>query len=784
MRIFRRYILSEVFSHTLLGGVLFTFVLFMRPLPQILELIVRNSASPFDVLQLFLYTIPNTLTATVPMAVLVGILLGLSRMSADSEITAMRAVGIGVFRFVRIVSILAIAGWLLGLFNSLYLAPRADLALVRLENSLKSSQAAYEVQPRVFYEDFRNYVLYIQDSHVGSHGSLWRHVFLADLSQPINPLITIANSAAVVSGPNQTLLMSMHDGSQHQTFPDDLNLYTISTFNQMDLPLQTGSNDDNHIGHMDSPLLSMGNRELLDKARHAASHADARTYLIELNRRFSYPAACIVLMLVGVPLGLTSKRGGKSTGFVLTILLVFAYYFFSLIGNSLAKQGKMPVFAGVWMANIIFAVAGIFLLWQLSRGGAALEFLTQIVIRINTSATKFFRRWLPQKDPANGSTVSWRPRRALKSRFPLILDDYVMREFLKNFALVLLAFIMLSTIFNFFELLTDIVRNRTPLVTVGAYLINLVPYMINSLTPLCVLVAMLITIGIMNRSSELTAMKATGISLYRVITPVLAISAVLAVGLFFFDETYLPAANRRQEALRSVIKGRPPETFLRPDRKWIFGQQQDNAPERIFYYRFFDPARDVFADLTVFEFQPDTFQLTHRIFANTARWDPQLNNWVFEKGWERNFDGDTTTGYQTFDVRTFHEIHELPTYFKKEDIQSQEMSYAELDSYIRDLSQSGLDTIPLRVQLDYKLAYPLITLVMAILAVPFSLSMGKKGSLAGIAVAIGVAVAYTIIAGLFVELGNINSLPAVLAAWSPDILFGLAGSYLLLRTPT
>jgi lipopolysaccharide export LptBFGC system permease protein LptF len=112
------------------------------------------------------------------------------------------------------------------------------------------------------------------------------------------------------------------------------------------------------------------------------------------------------------------------------------------------------------------------------------------------------------------------------------------------------------------------------------------------------------------------------------------------------------------------------------------------------------------------------------------------------------------------------------------------MSYSELAGYIHDLQQSGFDTTPLRVQLNRKLAYPLLTLVMAILAVPFSLSAGKRGGLAGIGAAIALAIAYWVLAGISENLGNVNSLPAVLAAWSPDLLFAMAGSYLLLRTPT
>ena len=361
----------------------------------------------------------------------------------------------------------------------------------------------------------------------------------------------------------------------------------------------------------------------------------------------------------------------------------------------------------------------------------------------------------------------------------------MLREYSTNFGLVLFSFGTLFLIFTFFELIGDIIRNRTPLVTVGDYLLNLVPYILYNTTPLCSLVAVLITFGALNRTSELTAMKATGVSLYRVVIPVLALTAVLSAGLFAFDEFYLPAANRRQEALRSVIKGKPAQTFLRPDRKWISGQTgRSGDPSRIFFYKFFDPEKDVFANLTVFEFEPNSFVLRRRIFAASAHWDERVRGWIFENGWQRSFSGDSVTSYQTFTLESEPEIREQPAYFKKEDRPSQEMSYHELSHYITDLNQSGFDTTRLRVQLNRKLAYPLITFVMAVLAVPFSLTMGKRGGLAGIATAIGMAIAYWIVAGVFEAMGNVNTLPAILAAWSPDLLFGMAGTYLLLRTPT
>jgi LPS export ABC transporter permease LptG/LPS export ABC transporter permease LptF len=794
VRIFTRYILREITGYALLGGVLFTFILFMRYLLPLMELTVRGVASPFDILRLITYLLPGFFSFTIPMAVLIGILLGLSRLAADSEVTAMRASGIGVLSFVRIVSIFAIFCWILG--NSLVIAPRAAQALLRYESSSKTSQAVVAIQPRVFYEDFKNYVLYAQDVLPGANGTaIWHHVFIADLTKPESPHIITANEATVLAGPAQTLRLELAHASRHDIALSDPNQYDIAKFDTTELPMQTGQQEeDSHLSRRDTPMHALGLHDLWALAH---GPGDTRPYQIELNYRFAFPTACLVLMLVGVPLGLSSRRGGKGAGFVVTLGLVFVYYFLSSMGMAFARQGKLPPLLGVWGANILFAIVGLTLLQQISRGGFAIEAFAST----GQAFTRLFDH-LRRKRSSNSSSgqfgtrhgsdvpLTQRIRRALRIRFPLILDEYVMGSFVRNFVLVLVSLTVLFLIFTFFELIGDILRYRTPLSVVFDYLLNLIPFILNSVLPLCSLVAVLITFGALNRSSELTAMKATGISLYRIVAPMLVVATLLSALLFVFDETYLPDANRKQEALLSVIKGKPAQTFLRPDRKWMSGQTSDHPsatnaePTRIFYYQFFDPDRNVFANLTVFEFKPGTFDLTRRIFATSARWDDNLNDWVFENGWQRTFAGDSTTGYQTFSVATFPEIHEQPGYFKKVDRQSEQMSYAELARYIQDLKQSGFDTIRLRVQLNHKVAYPLMTLVLAILAIPFALVAGKRGGIAGVGTAIGVAICYWVIAGIFENLGDVNSLPAVLAAWSPDLLFAFAGTYLLLRTPT
>jgi LPS export ABC transporter permease LptF/LPS export ABC transporter permease LptG len=779
MRILTRYILREVTSHALIGAAIFTFVLFTRDLGRILELVVRASAPLPSVAEIFLYTVPLALTYTIPMSVLVGILIGLSRLAADSEITAMRASGMGVWSFGRVLAIFVAAAWLLALVNGLYLAPWSLASLGRLEDQLKGSQVSFEVQPRVFYEGFPKLVLYVQDVHSAQGGAVWKGVFLADITDAANPRVTLAREGILVPEGQDRLHLHLKDGSSHETDPTQTDHYQISTFLQTDIPIELPASESKADEQV--PVKAVSTWALHDRAANV-DPVSARWYLIEFHNRFALPTACLVLAMVGIPLGLSSKKSGKSGGFVLTIALVFVYYFISLIGVSLAKQGRVNPAFGAWLANLVFFAAALFLLWQAERRPLSLSAirLAWQGDKLPANALALDRRHR-RRDGGNAFERASTRRRVFSASFPTLLDDYVLRDFFLYLGMIVSAFLVLLLVFTLFELLGDILRNQTPALVVAEYLLNVSPYLLYSVAPLIMLLAVLITFGLMNRSNEITAIKATGTSIYRVVTPVLAAAAVLAVGLFFADQFYLPHTNKRQEALHNQIKGKPPQTYLRPDRKWIFGQHND-----IYYYQFFDPDRDQFANLTVFQLDPASFAITQRIHADRAHWAENMSRWIYEQGWQRSLRGSAIAdnGYRTFDVSTFPELSETPSYFKKEVKQYSEMNYEELRRYIRDLQQSGFDVVRLRVQLNKKLSYPLITLIMAVLAVPFSLSAAKKGAITGVAVAVGIAVVYTVVSRLFEAMGDISQLPPALAAWSPDLIFALVGAYLILRIPT
>jgi LPS export ABC transporter permease LptG len=292
------------------------------------------------------------------------------------------------------------------------------------------------------------------------------------------------------------------------------------------------------------------------------------------------------------------------------------------------------------------------------------------------------------------------------------------------------------------------------------------------------MVAVLVTFGVLTKHNEITAFKGCGVSLHRLAVPVLLTSLSLSALLFAFDYYYVPEANRRQDAIRAEIKGRPVQTYLRPDRKWIFGQGS-----RIYNYKYFDPA-GVMVGVNVYELDPVSFRLRRHISAERANWAQSLRTWVFENGWRRDLNGAQAGKYEAYQATTFSELNELPNYFLREVKQDKQMNFRELADYIAELGQSGLDTTKLRIQYYRKFSVPLFTFILAMISVPFAFLTGNRGALAGVGVSFGIAIAYWSVNQLFEQVGNINQLPAAAAAWAPNAVFFLAATYLLTRMRT
>ncbi len=775
MRILSRYVFREIVSSAVLGTALATFVVFLQQVDKLFELLVRSSAHTATVVWLFVMALPPVLPLTVPFGVLVGILIGLGRMSTDGEIVAMRAAGVSSRTVIPPVLTFALLATIVTGTASLWLTPRAFRRSVEIINKVGAEQLTADIQPRVFDEQFPNTILYVGDVKSGPV-AVWRNVFLADLTPPEQRTIgmrdkaqgariTVARQAIAVPDPvHNRVQLTLQNASSHEVDKDGGANDSVYRVGEQAL-------DASPTAETRPTFRAMNTGDLRRYSRTGADWIEAR---IELHRRMAYPLACLTLALIGIPLGVSSRKGGKSAGYVTALFLAFfCYHLASITLVGLAKQRALSVEVAVWTPNAAFLIAGLILIARLEEPGDR-----DLVGALRGWFTNHFTRLRPKfgsfaARPAGLTRAPWLPL------VPQIVDTYVLTSFVFYFVVMLASFVMMTEIYNFFELLSDIIRNNIAMSKVFAYLFFLAPMLIYKMLPISVLVAVLVTFGVMTKHNEVTAFKACGVSLFRLAVPVLTISGVFSLGLFAFDHFYLPETNRKQDALHNEIKGKAPQTYLHPDRPWIFG-----TGSRIWYYKY--SQGNIMFGVHVYLLDPKTFDLQREISADQAEWQAPLHTWIFQNGWVRQVRSPVATddrkvAFERFQVRTFPELDESPEYFMKKMEQGMQMNFQQLEAYIGDLQQSGFDTVRLRVQLYNKFSVPLFALIMAMISVPFAFLVGNRGAMAGIGVSIGIAMAYWGIGKLFEQIGNANQLPPTVAAWAPDALFALAGVYLLLR---
>jgi LPS export ABC transporter permease LptG/LPS export ABC transporter permease LptF len=782
-----RSIFREVTKSAIFGAALFTFVLFLQRVGKLFEILVRSSAAPGTVAQLFALAIPFTLSFTMPMGVLVGVLIALSRMSSDGEIIAMRAAGIPSRKVIAPVLLAATLAMLITFTASLWLTPYATWKTYKVLNLLSAAELTSEVQPQVFDEGFPNRILYISDVAPGAV-SRWRNVFIADTT-PVEeqkktdhdrgegPTVTVAARAtAVPDVAHNQIQLSLQDGATYDVGKDVADYYATSEPTGTEILDAVKPNEVHAKGYTEIDTLPLYRLAYRDRTLDHDNVIQAR---IELHRRLALPPACFLLALIGIPLGISSRKGGKSGAFVITVALTFVYWIGLIAGQRLGQAQKLPVGIAMWIPNTVFAVVGLFLLTRMERPGD--RDLVAALMGWAGNAWTSLRRKLPLA----AAHVRARSRGWRMFPIPQVVDSYVLQSFLFWFGLLLVGFVLMTQVYEFFDLLSDIVKNNIAMSRVFTYLFFRTPELIFELAPMSVLVAVLITFGILTKHNEITAMKASGVSLYRLAVPVLAVALLMSGGLFAFAHYYVPDANRKQDAIRKEIKGKPVQTYLHPDRHWVFDPGSNNDP-RVFYFKYIDGAQKVMLGPQVFELDPSNFRIHKHISAEKARWEPTLSAWIFENGWSREEPGGRREKFNNFagQATTFAELDERPDYFLQEVLQDQQMNYQQLAAYIRELQRSGIDTITLQVSFYRKFAMPLFALVMALISVPFAFLAGNRGAMAGVGVSFTIAIAYWTIGKLFEQLGDVTLLPAAMAAWSPDVIFAMAGLYFFTRMRT
>jgi LPS export ABC transporter permease LptF/LPS export ABC transporter permease LptG len=766
-----RYIIREILSPTLIGLLVFTFILLMDTILRIAEFWIERGVPLISILRILFYNLPWILALTLPMAILLGILIAFGRMSADSEVIAMTSGGISVYRLYVPVFLYTLVGFLLTCFLMVTILPAANQALRNeMFKTLSANTVSGNVKPRIFNENFPGFVIYIKDQRGGEN--IWKDLFISHTPPNSDPIIVLADEGYIAyDETHRKVWLELLNGTVQSISSADpeTSKYTLTELHE--LLVYDNSKDMKFEG------LAKGEREktipeLLDTIEeHKEQGKPYASLQVEIHKKFSIPFACIVFGIIGLPLGITARRANKSIGFLISIVIIFIYRFFLIHGETFADAGELSPFLGMWMANFILGVIGIYFLIKKARNRPF--YVSKLYPYVQKAFVAVYKALSSRRIELNG----WR----IKIRVMYIIDRYLISNFLRFFLLVLVCLVAIYIFAEFSEILDDIQDHNLPLSISLEYFFFHLPQIMWWIIPPATLMTTLITFGLLTKNSEVTAMKASGISLYRIAVPILTTAAVICVGVFLMQDRILPTSNKRAMEIRDVIKKGPSKTYHSINNQWLLGEGS-----RFYNFLTYDEPNGTLQRIHLYDVSENN-KLERIIVAKDAKWQETItgkdglpkNRWQFSEGWEKKFKGKDIEKFRYFDSADFL-LPENHGFFARENRTPQLMTYMELKKYISVLKKSGLDTTEASVMSGIKLSWPVITLILTLIGIPFSFKMGKQGALYGICISFIGCIIYWGVMCTFRALGNTGILSPFLAAWAPNILFGLAGIYLLL----
>ena len=761
-----RYALREIAGPTLVGFLAYTGFMLVRGLVLFSDLVFQSTDPLGDTGRVLAFSLPHIVVLTLPISFLLGLLIAFGRLSADSEIVALRASGIDVTRLYRPVALLALGLALVSLVLIQEAVPRSNRKLSELRLRLLTFAVAQRITPGVFSPEFAGKSIYVEDA--AADRSLLKGLFVADRSPEADgERLTLAPRGQLeIDEQEGRLWLRLDDASSHHVGSDPRK-YDVSFGTVRYLLQETGGRTDRPREKL---LREQRLDELLRTARETAhSEVERRLAWVEIQKKFALPAAALVFGLVGLPLGLVTRRGGRAAGFAVSVVIVLAYYVLLAVGEARAIEGRLSPALAMWLPNLLLTTVALLALRRVRRDRPLFPELPL------ARAASLRPRRSPGPDEALRSSA--RPAARTIPRFGQLLDRYVAGRFSRIFLLVLFSFIAVYVLIDYLEIADDLAKSRPPGRLLLAYYQALLPPIFVDVLPFAFLVAALITVASLVRSSEATACLASGVSLFRLAAPLFLLSAAAGVLLFVLAERVVPRASGESEVLKARLKGAPPVPRVLSS-SWVRGQGG-----RFFAVDAYDARSRGVAGLQMIEVDPATFRVRVRASASRAQLLPG-QGLLAEEGWIRTFSGGAESLFLAREGRFLIDAPEAAESVSAVQANPRQMTFGQLARFITARRRAGGDVSELATGLHQKPAAAASALLLTLVGLPFAFRFGRRGAVAGVGVAILLGLAYFFVSGLFTKLGTTGALPPAAAAWSADVLFALGAAWGLLGVRT
>jgi LPS export ABC transporter permease LptG len=759
-----RYLIAATLPYVFLALSVLSAILLIQQTAKFAE-VLGSSETPLNLtLQVTANLLPSILIFTLPTSVLIGTATGFGQLGHDSELIAVRAAGVGTLRIITPPLFLGALLSALTFYVAFRVAPAASQNLrdIGLQAALYKLESP--VEPKSFYTGIPGKVVYVREGD--AERGLWGKIFI-QWEEPGGEvrLVTARTGRLDYSGEQAELVL---DDALLTTLPAGgvqaiangahVTIERSANMRLRDERLNFGRNTLTRRMHEREPELDeLGWGGLLQRAKSSGEMSVRREATLAFHRRVTLGLSPVIFAFFGAVLGLKVVRGGRSKGVLLSLASMLVYYLVSLVGEQLARAGTISPVVGSWLAFACAVVAGVLLLLSRRRN-------------FNFSMRKTAHA---KSRPASGS-VGKSARRGYISLLGL-LDKSIFKSLTVNFLLIVSALVSIFLIFTLFELLRFIAVNRTGFSLVVRYLLFLMPFACIAVTPVGALLSSLITFALMVRRNESVAWWSSGQSVFRFIVPCLFFAVLLGACVWVIQDKVMPEANRRQNALRGMIKTGGAQTEAQTGRRWV-----SSADSRHIYA--YNPSNEggQYDDLVVFNFDPESLHLENVYIAPEA--ESGVGSGLKLKGAELIDFGARRATYthvpevsiDSADFQAFNAGLNRPM----------EFDFRALSAYINALKARGANVQPLSVALGRRLVEPLLPLVMILVGAPLAFVFGRRGTIVALCVAIGVGLLFLGMMSVTQQVGASGLISPYIAAWSPPVLFSGAGIYLLSRAQT
>ncbi len=763
-----RYLVREIAGPTLVGFLGYTGFMLVRGLVLFSDLFVQSPDPLADMGRVLAFSVPNIVVLTLPVSFLLGLLIAFGRLSADSEIVALRASGIDLMRLYRPVAALAVGIALVSVVLILEAVPLGNRRLSEMRLRLMTFAVAQRISPGVFSPEFAGKSIYVEGA--APDRRTLTGLFVVDRSPDADgERLTLAPRGQLeIDEEEGRLWLRLDDASSHHVGADPRK-YDVSFGTVRYLLQDTGGRRASLAGRPREKLLRekrLG--ELLRTARVTArSDVERRLAWVEIHKKFALPAAALVFGLLGLPLGLATRRGGRAAGFAVSVLIVLGYYVLLALGEARAIDGRLAPGLAMWLPDLLLTLLGLLALRRVRRDRPL--FGQVIGMSLFRAGRREVRAGQARALPAEGQSAPRPPARPAR-RFGRLLDRYVAGRFLRVFGLVLSSFVAVYVLIDYLEFADDLAKVKPPGRLLVAYYEALLPPILVDVLPFAFLVAALITVAALVRSSEATAFLSSGVSLYRLTAPLLLLAALAGVVLFLLAERVVPGASAESALLKARLKGVvPPPASVGTG--WVRGQGG-----RFFAADAYDPRTRAVAGLQMLEVDPVTFRVKLRAAAARAQVLPGQGI-LAEGGWIRTFGGGSDSLFLAPPDRFLLAAPEAAESLAAVKANPRQMTLAQLARFIAARRRAGGDVSELATSLQQKPASAASVLLLTLVGLPLAFRFGRRGAVAGVGAAIILGLAYFFASGLFLKLGEGGALPPAAAAWSADVLFALGAAW-------